>query len=371
MSGLVPEAPLQVLRDPSTDLGNMLAFLTRLDRALARVVEQSVPLAVLMLDLDRFSDLNDRIGRDAGDEAIRRVATALKEVACHLAEDTAAAAFRLGGDEFALLVPGADVSMARAIAAQLLAHEALVDLSLSIGISLGLPGDGELGRVLLDADGALRAAKAQGGRRIVLYHNQPLDEASANLLVGRLVRRATELGRWLEEAYRLALSDPVTGLPNQRALYAFLEAEIPRATRHGHSFALLLIDGDNLKAYNETLGYTAGDAWIRALGNLLMRETRASDVVVRWRSGDEFIVALPETDRHAAHLMAERIRRAAQLLSDQLPLPVTVSIGIAAFPDDATTIDELLSRVADANQQAKQGGKNQVAFPPHLVTASD
>ena len=371
MSGLVPDAPLQVLRDPSTDLGNMLAFLTRLDRALARVVAQSVPLAVLMLDLDRLADLNNRSGRDAGDDAIRRVALALKEVACHLAEDTAAAAFRLGGDEFALLVPGADEAMGRALAAQVLAHEALADLTISIGISLGLPGDSELGRVLLDADGALRAAKEQGGGRIVLHHNQPFDEISANLLIGRLVRRATELGRWLEEAYRLALSDPVTGLPNQRALYHFLEAEIPRAVRHGHSFALLLIDGDNLKSFNETLGYTAGDAWIRPLGNLLMRETRASDVVVRWRSGDEFIVALPETDRHAAQLMAERIRRAAQLLSDQLPLPVTVSIGIAAFPEDATTIDELLTRVADANQQAKQGGKNQVAFPPYFAAASD
>ena len=347
-------------QDPLTGLGDLPAFLTRLDRAMARAVERSRPLAVLMIDLDDFAALNERRGHDAGDQAIQGVAAALCAVAGDYVAEGERLAFRLDGDEFALVLPDADGAAAREVAGLLLGHEGLRQTPLSIGIGVATPEGACLGQLLLDAEGALRAAKRQGGRRVVLDEPAPRDEPGASALVSQLARRLIAQEVRLEEAYQLAFSDPVTGLPNQRALYRFLEAEVPRALRHERAFSLLLIDGDNLKEYNDRLGYAAGDEWIKTLGDLLVRATRASDLIARWRSGDEFIAALPETGREPACQLAERIRAAVEQLSRELPLPVTVSIGVAGFPDDAIVVDELLARVEAANQRAKSAGKNRI-----------
>lgn len=361
MSRFEPTLPVQI--DPFIQLGNLAAFMLHLDRALAKAMETDAPLAILQLDLDAFAQLNDVHGRETGDETIVRVATALRAISARQGLEQAAPtlAFRIGGDEFALVLPGADRAAAQAVAEEIIAHDALTGIALSIGVAVAEPGTLDLGTILLAAAEGLRQAKERGGACFVVQPPAvPPTEASA--LIGQLARQLATTQRHLEEAYQLALTDPVTSLPNQRALHRFLEAEVPRAIRHRHALALLLVDGDNLKAYNERLGYAGGDKWIRALGELLARTTRASDLTARWRSGDEFIIALPETTRAAAGLLAERIRMAVERLSDQLPMPVTVSIGVAAFPDDATTIEGLLNRVEKANGLAKSLGKNQVVM---------
>ena len=384
-----PEMPSHLQRDPFTGFGTLVVFLTHLDAALARTVESSLPVAVLQLDLDRGAERDETHGRTAGGETIRRVAAALGEIVLRrnqgAAHPLAIETFRLGGDEFALLLPATDRAGARAVAAEVLGHSALVQTPLSIGIGIAEPGRVGLGATLLLATSALRAAKEQGGARAVLHDTAPGDAAAVSQLLGRLARQIISTGQQLAEVHHLAHSDPVTGLPNQRALYRYLESamspmmrhEHPFArfgrrasdhgqsasatTRHGHPFSLLLVDGDNLKAFNDRLGYAGGDQWIRTLGALLIRQTRATDLTVRWRSGDEFIVALPDTTREAARQTAERIRTAVERQSEHLPLPATVSIGVTAFPDDGRTIDDLLARVEEANRQAKQSGRNCVA----------
>jgi len=166
----------------------------------------------------------------------------------------------------------------------------------------------------------------------------------------------------LAEATHLALTDPLTGLPNQRALDLFFITELPRAERHDHPLALLLIDGDSLRDYNTRFGYVAGDEWIKTLAQVLMRETRGGDLAVRWRTGDEFMVALPETTREAAVQAAERIRQALPQASERLPGPSTISIGGVAFPYDGQTREELLARAEQANRRAKRLGKNRISF---------
>jgi diguanylate cyclase (GGDEF)-like protein len=251
---------------------------------------------------------------------------------------------------------------ARRFAAALLAEAGKQRIPLRIGIGVAEPGGIDLGQLLLAADGALRAVRARGDRQARLLTRAPEDAAGAGGVVEWLARHSISTAQQLDEAYHLALTDPLTELPNQRALDQFLDSEVPRAERHGRPFAILLIDGDNLKTYNEQYGYPAGDAWIKTLGSLLADQTRGSDLTVRWRVGDEFIIAMPETSRDAALQAAERIRLAVERASVQLPIPATISIGVAAYPDDGTTRETLLNRAEAANARAKSRGKNQIAL---------
>ncbi|HET8628494.1 MAG TPA: diguanylate cyclase [Thermomicrobiales bacterium] len=361
MSVAMPAAPASTRHDPLTGLGDLPDFLTRLDQTLRLVAEVSCPLAVLMVDLDGGE------GGGAGqDGAALRLAVALWTAVAR--QGPGAGAYRLGPAEFAVVLPGADLYAARQAADGILEHQAAASLPVSVGIAVAPPDGAALGPVLHGASAALAAAREQGGRRAVAWQGGPTAPAGAGVLLGRLAQHIIETGARLEDASRLAHSDPVTGLPNQRALYRFLADELPRAIRYRHPLSLLLIDGDNLKWYNERLGYAAGDQWIKTLGSLLVRETRVTDLIVRWRTGDEFVVALPETGREAASRLAERIRATVADLEAHLPIPATVSIGVATFPEDAATADDLLARVEAANHRAKTGGKNQVATAGSTVT---
>ena len=352
--------------DSLTALGDTLALLERLDQALPEVTLQARPLTLLQLDVDRFGELNEREGRDAGDALLVRLAGVLRAFAARqgtpdVAPPTAEA-FRVGSDEFALLLPRTGRLRARRLAAELIAEAAGERISLSVGIGVAEPGATDLGSLLLAADGALRAVQSRGGMRARLLTRAPEDAAGATGVVDWLTRHTIDITEQFDRVAQMALTDPLTNLPNQRALTQFLQTEIPRALRHERPFAILLIDGDNLRDYNQQYGYPAGDEWIRQLGRLLVAETRGSDLTVRWRVGDEFVIAMPETTRDAAVQAAERIRAAVALATGQLPIPATISIGVAAFPDDGTTDEALLERAGAANALAKQRGRNQIAF---------
>jgi diguanylate cyclase (GGDEF)-like protein len=358
----------QAQLDPLTTLGDSLALLARLDASLPLVNAERRPLTLMQLDIDRFGDVNARRGRAGGDELLRQLASLLRTVAARQdspdTEAPTAEAFRVGADEFVLLLPRMGRLRARRLAAALVAEANAERIPLSVGIGVAEPGAIDLGKLLLAADGALRAVQARGSRRARLLTRAPEDATGATGVVEWLARHTIDTARQLDEVYQLALTDPLTGLPNQRALTRFLEIEVPRARRHGRPFAILLIDGDNLKAYNELYGYAAGDAWIKTLGALLADQTRGSDLTVRWRVGDEFVIAMPETNRDAALQAAERVRLAVSRASAQLPIPATISVGVAAFPDDGTTDASLLNRAEAANALAKSRGKNQIAFIP-------
>lgn len=371
-----PAAPAEEVRvDPLTTLGDSLALLARLNEALPLVDQEGRPLALLQLDIDRFRETTRRQGDTRGDEPLRRLADLLRTTAERevgpAGDPPSPHAFRLGSGEFVLVLPRMGRLRARRLAAALQTEANEDRIPLSIGIGVAEPGEIDLGKLLLAADGAFRAVRARGGGRARLLTRAPEDAAGATGVVEWLARHSIATAQQLDAAYNLAMTDPLTGLPNQRALDQFLEAEILRAQRHGHSFAILLIDGDNLKEYNLQFGYSVGDAWIRTLGSLLQDQTRGSDLTVRWRVGDEFIIVMPETNRDAALQAAERIRRAVEITSAQLPLPATISIGIAAYPGDGITVEVLLDRAELANALAKSRGKNQVAFPPEIMQEAD
>jgi diguanylate cyclase (GGDEF)-like protein/putative nucleotidyltransferase with HDIG domain len=156
----------------------------------------------------------------------------------------------------------------------------------------------------------------------------------------------------------------LTELPNHRALSNLLEQEGERARRYGHPLSLLFFDGDRFKQVNDTYGHAVGDVVLRELGERACSVLRAGDTVGRF-GGEEFLVLLPETDAHEARQVAERLRAAvaASPLAAQAVeggIAVTVSIGLASYPDDGTTASEVREQADQAMYWAKRLGRNQV-----------
>ena len=142
---------------------------------------------------------------------------------------------------------------------------------------------------------------------------------------------------------QLASTDPLTGLMNRREFDRALAVEISRASRTGDSFALLLIDIDGLKAINDRCGHRIGDRAIRRVGRVLQATFRQPDTTARL-GGDEFAVLLPSTEERSAIQCSARVR--AALAQHRRLSFVTVSTGVAEYPRDASTADELFD-VAD------------------------
>ena len=124
-------------------------------------------------------------------------------------------------------------------------------------------------------------------------------------------------------------------------------------------FSILFIDGDNLKQYN-TLSYQRGNLMIRDLGRLIADQLRRGDFLARWFSGDEFLVILPRADRAEALRVGERLRSKVEKTTRKWPFPITISVGVATYPIDGSTMEELLVKAEKANALAKKEGKNKV-----------
>lgn len=153
--------------------------------------------------------------------------------------------------------------------------------------------------------------------------------------------RDIEARKKTEEQLRiLAATDPLTGLANYRRLIENIDCELRRSDRTERPFALLLLDLDGLKQINDHFGHLVGSRALCRVAEVLRTHCRAMDTAARY-GGDEFTVILPESDREEAQSVANRISQ--HLANDREHPPISVSIGIAVFPDDGNTIEHLLS----------------------------
>jgi two-component system cell cycle response regulator len=193
-----------------------------------------------------------------------------------------------------------------------------------------------------------------------------------------------------EEAQRLSYTDPLTGLYNYRMLRESLRRESERAIRFGHRLCLLVLDLDRFKEVNDSYGHAAGDAVLAEFARRLRAEVREVDLSFR-QGGEEFVLLLPETDVQGGRTLAERLGTAmrgtamtvtARRMPEQqripahesdgaartLRIPVTVSIGIAVFPDHGGTGAAVLDAADDALYAAKAAGRDtyRVAMPPRV-----
>jgi diguanylate cyclase (GGDEF)-like protein/PAS domain S-box-containing protein len=169
----------------------------------------------------------------------------------------------------------------------------------------------------------------------------------------------------LREALRTqSVRDALTGLYNRRYLEEVLDREVRRAARAAQSLGILMIDLDHFKNFNDTYGHEAGDAVLRETGQFLAKGIRAEDFVCRF-GGEEFVVILPTADVEASRARAERLRSRMRELTvmhqgKSLGM-VTISVGVAAFPEHGMSPKELMAAADAALYEAKRGGRDQVA----------
>jgi diguanylate cyclase (GGDEF)-like protein len=379
--------------DPLTGCNNYLGFLETLvhnslsdlstevrPRGYGRKekINASIFSAVLFADMIDIDVLNKTKGHAYADSALRWMGILLQE-------ESGSEVYRLGGDEFAVLLKletrDAHLGLVDRIlkrmelqARQFGFPDAAADTVLiffdQISTSLDL--------ILLLMEEAMRIIKSSRKCHFMSFesadfqiqtqiparwkssHEQEIS-LSVHWLSFNGIQQVLAMGRILNETKQEAYTDAISGLPNMKAAQINMEKAIQNSTSSHTPFSIMMIDGDNIRAYNR-INYAAGDEMIRDLCAVLKESVRPSDFVARWRTGDEFMIILPDTPSKGAGILGERIRLAVREASRAWKFPVTVSIGIASYPTHAENIDTLVDRAEYANKRAKDQGKDQVVL---------
>ena len=160
----------------------------------------------------------------------------------------------------------------------------------------------------------------------------------------------------------LSITDPLTGIYNRRYFDERFSREMMRAVRYKRALSLLMIDIDRFKTYNDTLGHLMGDVALKRVAGLLEQKLRRADILARY-GGEEFVVLLPEIRCENARIVAEKLRGAVEYEKfdgeEKLPSKnVTISVGVASLPNNATSAYELIRLADEALYAAKEAGRN-------------
>lgn len=214
----------------------------------------------------------------------------------------------------------------------------------------------------------------RGGRRksiglIAALTKQRRDFSSYELGLLTSYSRQTAMlidnARLYKRVEALAIRDGLTNLFNHRHFQEVLEREVKNAERTGSPLGLIILDIDNFKKFNDTYGHPEGDRVLRTVADILLDNTRGKDVVARY-GGEEFVIILPETSRQGAMTVAQTIRQKVESYSfsshnpSQASIGMSITGGVALFPENARTAKELIVAADNALFLGKRNGKNQV-----------
>lgn len=227
--------------------------------------------------------------------------------------------------------------------------------------------------VLNDAKGYVCLPLMAQGEMLGILHLQWGESVAENSAIGERSKLALQLTNQLGLAISnlklrdtlksLSIRDPLTGLFNRRYMEETLEREFYQARRKKSPVAVIMLDVDHFKRLNDTFGHNAGDIVLRELGTLIKRSIRVSDIACRY-GGEEFCVILPDSDLVATRDRAEVIRQAVTRIDvkpdGRVLGPITISLGIALFPDHAETIQGVLAAADASLYLAKQGGRDRI-----------
>ncbi len=184
-------------------------------------------------------------------------------------------------------------------------------------------------------------------------------------LEGLVVQRTSELRSANQRLSAEAISDPLTGLYNRRYFADFVERELSRTRRAGNKIVFAMIDIDNFKRVNDTFGHDAGDQVLRTLSAFIRTKIRQEDLAFRY-GGEEFLLVLPcitlEGVNSRIEGMREQITRVTIEQRHRMLSPVTLSIGVATYPDDGDSAETVIACADAALYRAKEGGRNRVVY---------
>jgi diguanylate cyclase (GGDEF)-like protein len=204
------------------------------------------------------------------------------------------------------------------------------------------------------------------GETIGLFHAFNLGAQARSLAVSAAEHIALALSnlRLRSDLRSLSIHDPLTELFNRRCMEEALLMELKRSERGGQPVGIVMLDIDHFKAFNDAHGHAAGDELLRAIGAFLRARLRGGDLACRY-GGEEFLLILPDASREATRQRAEELRLAVKdldvRLADRRLGPVSLSFGVAVFPEHGGTRDEILRAADAALYRAKDGGRDQVS----------
>jgi two-component system, cell cycle response regulator len=198
------------------------------------------------------------------------------------------------------------------------------------------------------------------------YVVRPVDAQELIARIRTQVRRKRfndALRQSVVQTIEMAVTDGLTGLHNRRYLETHLDIMFERSVSRGRPLSYLIADIDKFKSINDGFGHDGGDDVLREFANLLRRQVRGADLVSRY-GGEEFVVAMPDTDAELAARVAERVRAAVAEKAFELPngrkIPVTVSVGVATLQGRSDSVASLAKRADTALYEAKAAGRNRV-----------
>ncbi|OPY57664.1 MAG: putative diguanylate cyclase YeaJ [Pelotomaculum sp. PtaU1.Bin035] len=184
-----------------------------------------------------------------------------------------------------------------------------------------------------------------------------LTDIGIALILGSLIQLIEEISQTSRKHQRDAETDPLTGMFNRRVFFAEAERVLNKARVGKCKPALAIVDVDNMKDINDTSGHQLGDAALKLVAQAIRKSIRECDVAVRY-GGDEFVILFPEKGPYIDTIQARLQKNLETSLIETWDAPLTISVGLADFPADGKTVDELL-RIADARMYAGKNTKKQ------------
>jgi diguanylate cyclase (GGDEF)-like protein len=361
--------------DPLTGCDNFLSFVETLNQLSSEERKQN--FSILYTDMNHMRMLNETKGHSYGDSVIRWMEIVLRE-------ESNSPIYRTGGDEFIVILrTGTRQNFEKIL-------ECIFTRLNNEGEKLGIPAPVarialvhyddnnsiSLHNVLFQLGEAMLDVKTRRERTINIYwardlitsdertkkqrikegeHSKTILRWIANDAIGRVLY----LGRLLDDAQKTSLLDSISGLPNMRAALLKMDQELCRSISSVQPLSILLMDGDNLTLYNN-ISYATGDDMIQKISSVLTENLRPGDFIARWRTGDEFVAILPNTNSEGAMIVGERFCSAIRETSQSWRIPTSISIGVATFPKHGEDTNTLVDVAESAMKMAKELGKDRV-----------